>query len=87
MFEISIAKLIQSASALIVGILALVYYRRLAHEMAGKFKHVYGKALNIQSLFDSKWIRWYLEMLFIVLGVGALRWTPTVRQPEPLFKV
>ncbi len=40
--------------------------------MAGKFNDVYGKALNIQGLFESKGIRWYLEMLFIVLGVGAL---------------
>lgn len=65
-------KLIQSSVSLIVGITALIYRRRLAREMAEKFKNVYGKLFNIQEIFETKWVMWYLELAFVVLGVGAL---------------
>lgn len=75
MSEELIVKLIQSAASLAVGILALVYRRRLAREMAEKFKDVYGRFFNIQEVFESKWMLWYLELAFFVFGLGALIFT------------
>jgi hypothetical protein len=72
MLELLTLKLVQSIVPLAVGVAALIYRRRLAQEMADKFKNVYGKFFHVEKVFETKWMRWYLEFAFIVFGIGAL---------------
>ena len=65
-------KLIQSGISIVVGLIALLYRKRLAKEMAEKLKNVYGRLFNIKRVFETKWMDWYLELAFTVFGIGAL---------------
>ena len=66
-----LVKVIQSGVSIIVGILALLYRKRLTQEITTKFKNVYGKGFNIEKVFDSKLFNWYLEFGFVLFGICA----------------
>ena len=65
-------KLFQSAVVVVSGVLALYFNRRLAGEMAGKFRAVYGKLFNIERVFEAKWLISYLRFGFILFGICAI---------------
>ena len=66
-------KLFQSAVVLATAALALYYNKRLAEEMAQKFKAVYGRIFKIERVFDSRLIKGYLRFLFVLFGIcGAI---------------
>jgi hypothetical protein len=64
-------KCFQSAVVLTTAALALYYNRRLAEEMAQKFKDVYGRIFKIERAFDSRLVKGYLRFLFVLFGVCA----------------
>jgi hypothetical protein len=65
-------KLFQSTVVVVSGVLALYFNRRLAKEMAGKFKAVYGKLFNMERVFEAKWMIGYLRFGFILFGICAI---------------
>jgi hypothetical protein len=65
-------KLFQSIAVVVSGVLALYFNRRLAKEMAGKFKAVYGKLFNIDRVFEANWMLGYLRFGFVLFGVCAI---------------
>ena len=44
-----LVKVIQSGVSIIVGILALLYRKRLTQEITTKFKNVYGKGYTLET--------------------------------------
>jgi hypothetical protein len=69
---VQMIKFLQSAVVLTTAVLALYYNKRLAEEMAEKFKAVYGRIFKIESVFDSRLIKGYLRFLFCLFGVCAI---------------